>query len=206
MSDFAQRVLNGLRDSILRRAKLYGLFRATVLKSRGSNKFDIKVSSLLFPALENVQLWSSLPGMTLELEPNTEVLVGFLEGDLRLPYVHSVWKDGSVKNFSWVTAAFEIAYNGTTQTLRLHATNVVVEASLVTLPDGAANVARVGDVVKDLTIPLMFPQPPIKRTFIGSPDPVLLAALLAAGLSGGETAVDAVLAAASINGNPKVKA
>ena len=97
MNGIAERAFELLVEAIVGpRIKISGVYRYRVVAQSGMTVDAEPVSTTLgLPPVAKVQVRGSIPGFSLDIEPGTECVLGFLDGDPAQPYVLSFDQTGS---------------------------------------------------------------------------------------------------------------
>ena len=91
--------LERLVRAIVGDTKYFKQYPCTVQAQTGDGPVDVLPddAEIAGPGgLQGVPIWNGLPGITVEVEPGARVLLGFIAGDPRRPYV-SLWEKASIK-------------------------------------------------------------------------------------------------------------
>jgi hypothetical protein len=106
-----ERLKNALRVLAAdHRLDTLAMYPATVLKDHGDGKLDVQPDRSDLPALVRIPLRTFLPGVQVEVQPDSRVLVGFENGQATAPYVQ-LFESGSLRRLT-VSAEVEISLIG----------------------------------------------------------------------------------------------
>ncbi|MDX2122964.1 MAG: hypothetical protein SF070_18130 [Gemmatimonadota bacterium] len=143
------------------------MYAGVVLRDHGDQRLDVRLDKEGFPDLVSIPLWTFLPGVSVEVAPQTRVLVGFAGGDPAQPYAQLFQAGGLVRVTVEASAVVEL-----------------VAPSVDLGGGGGPGVARSGDPV-EVTIPpgaVMVPNP-AGGPAIPSPTAITLAGSVTSGSS-----------------------
>jgi hypothetical protein len=161
--DRLKRALVAIIDHRMHRVDYLALYPARVASQNSDGTLELVPDGTRFKGISRVPLRLGLPGVTVEVEKDSRVLVGFEAGDKARPYA-SVWDTSTVKS---ITIKAE--------------TKVVVDAPSVELGgEGGRPLAAVGDFARmstTLIANVMFlpPEPaPSVPVTTGKPLPAML--------------------------------
>lgn len=117
MSDLYASLVRLVR-AIVGDTKYFKQYPCTVQAQTGDGPVDVLPddAEIAGPGgLQGVPIWNGLPGITVEVEPGARVLLGFMAGDPRRPYV-SLWEKASIKAIRFNGGTAPVAREGDTIT------------------------------------------------------------------------------------------
>ena len=139
----AERLKAALRAMLQEfRVDYLALYPATVLKDYGDMTLDLRADNPNLPELVKVPLRTFLPGVSVEVLPNSRVLLGFENGDPARP-VAQLFDGGSLKNLT-ITATRTVTVNAPTVNLAgTEGTGVLLQGQSLTFKFDANPIANV---------------------------------------------------------------